>query len=235
MRHEQALALIEKQYEDGPLPPHQAKALRIHLSRCAECRASYDRHTDLECLVGGDGVVAQAQIERLVDLGPPEPESAARRRLTWLRVATPLTLAAGIAAAVLALQPAPPLPSYEMTVHGGLKRLRSDEEASEVVRYRPGSRLQLVLRPEVPVGGDVVVEALLSDGQGLRPWPVTVERSAQGALRVQPVQARETPGRYRLLVVVARTGELPPPSAIVPEGGPGYQVFERRLDILSGP
>jgi hypothetical protein len=81
MTHADARALVERQFEAGPLPPLEAQALRAHLRGCAECRRHYDRAVDLESLLEGRDA-PRAQVERLVALGPPVVSK--RRRAFWI-------------------------------------------------------------------------------------------------------------------------------------------------------
>ncbi len=105
----EARARVDRQVAEGPLPPLEAQVLRAHLRGCDACRRYYDRAVDLEALLEGRDV-PEAQVERLVALGPPPP---ARRRLPVVPIG--LAVAAAAAVTFVALRDEPP----EFQARGG--------------------------------------------------------------------------------------------------------------------
>lgn len=100
MTHDDARALIDTQFADGPLPPLQDQALRAHVRKCSPCKAYYDRTADLEAGFGGDAPV----VERLLARGAPAPQVDAQptrpRARIGARAIGGLAIAAGIILAV---------------------------------------------------------------------------------------------------------------------------------------
>ena len=77
MKHENAIALIETQFEQGALPEIQAQALRAHLRGCGSCRATYDQAVELERALEGGAVLSRAQLARQM---ARLPEALAKQR-----------------------------------------------------------------------------------------------------------------------------------------------------------
>ncbi len=111
MTTDEARRLIERQFDEGPLPPLEAQALRAHLRRDPDAKAYYDRLARLERSIEGATGPSKAQVARLLEAGPPPPiraETPTARRAT-LGWAAGLLAAAAVALFVVPT-PAPPEP-----------------------------------------------------------------------------------------------------------------------------
>lgn len=93
MNHETAAELMDRQFVEGELSPHQAEALRYHLQDCRACRARYDKLRRLELALADPTLAA---IE-------PVAEVARRRRSRGARWGVTLAAAAALAGAFVAV------------------------------------------------------------------------------------------------------------------------------------
>lgn len=167
-----------------------------------------------------------------------------RRR--WFVVAAP-ALAAAAAILFLVLPrggPAPgaaSLPGFQMEVSGGRKAVRGGPEDS-LLRVGPGDQVTLVLRPATAVEGRVSARVFVAGpDHGARPDgarssrrlpDVAPEVSSDGAMRITglgPALAALAPGRYRLVVAVARPEHLPDALPEAP-AAPHAQLLEREVE-----
>jgi hypothetical protein len=229
MNHEQATTLIETQFEQGSLPPHQSQALRIHLRQCNACRAKYDRFADLEDLLSGDSHAPASQVERMIAMGVPRE---ARSFRSIVRIAAPvLAIAAAAMIAFVSIDGASPaLPEYQLVKRGGAQELRGSAEQTEVLRLSQGTRFELILRPGVPAEGAVAARAFIPSQGGVQAWDAKVESSSDGALRITATQAELPAGVDRILIAVARPDDLPSASEVETKGP--WQLFEQRVEVL---
>ena len=99
MKHEEARALIDQQFEAGPLEPPQMRELRAHLRECSDCKAHYDRSVRVEEALEGARPAVHGQVARMVKEGPDLRAKATPSlfRFQWIPIATSLALAAGLA------------------------------------------------------------------------------------------------------------------------------------------
>lgn len=133
-----------------------------------------------------------------------------RRAATWL-----VPLAAAAAVAVLLLRPttAPPFTAYQLDATAGERALRGSEPATaELPRYRDGSGLEIILRPQTRLDGTATVRAFLARGEAIDPWPAPVESAEGGAFRVSGVAGQLLPnvrGEIELLFAVGPAERRP--------------------------
>ncbi|WP_164018023.1 hypothetical protein [Pyxidicoccus trucidator] len=147
------------------------------------------------------------------EAAPPARSAPPAPRSRWRRLA-PAVAALAAAAAVLLLalpREAPPLPGYTLSVSSE-QAVRAGATEPEVPRLGPGSRLDVLLRPEQAVEGPVEVRAFLLRSGEARAWSPLLERSPEGAVRIRgPVEALLPlpPGEWTLAIAVGRPGTLP--------------------------
>ncbi|MCY1023557.1 hypothetical protein [Pyxidicoccus sp. MSG2] len=144
---------------------------------------------------------------------PPTRLAPPARGHRWRRLAPVLGAVAAAAAVLLLALPreAPPLPGYTLSVSSE-QAVRAGAPEPEVPRLGPGSRLDVLLRPEQAVDGPVEVRAFLLRPGEARAWTPPLERSPDGAVRIQgPVDALLSlaPGEWTLAIAVGRPGTLP--------------------------
>jgi len=125
-----------------------------------------------------------------------------------------LTAAAAVAAGLLLFLPGaqPPLPDYKLAgLSGGAIAMRG--EPSEASRtFPPGSRFELVARPDTAVPGKIAVQCFLGRGRDLLPWETPPASFKDGVVRIVGTVGRDVvipPGEWTLWVVVGRPAKLP--------------------------
>ncbi|MEM6794478.1 MAG: hypothetical protein AAF725_10890 [Acidobacteriota bacterium] len=118
--------------------------------------------------------------------------------------------------------PATALPSYSVEWSGGAFEERdaepAGESAAEVPRWRPGTELQLLLRPVTAVEGQIYAHAYLERGGETLPWPGPgPEIAPSGAVRLSatlPVDGAPVPGRWLVLVFLSKEPGAPAPEDV---------------------
>jgi hypothetical protein len=205
------------------------------------------------------GSVANASPPRAAEVtAAPEPKSAAvvaladargrRPPVALRRIALFFTPVAAAAAVVLWLRTSGPgdLPAYELAAEGGEEELRGSSEPSRtgpatVLRVKPGTRVEFVVRPAVAVDGDVDVRAFLVRQGESRAWTPPYERSSDGAFRiVGPARALFGPseGELDVVLVVGRPAALPKTyeeaRALRARSNGPTRVFEQRVVLGNG-
>lgn len=158
--------------------------------------------------------------ERLRGRPPGRVLPFPRRGSTWGWVVAASGLAAVLT--LLLLLPSGPtsLPDYALVVEGGARTQRSEAPdaamSAGVPRVlRPGDRLEVLLRPETAVEGEVAATASLVPTDSLEgrqskdvtPW---LEVAESGAVRLAGSVGRElawAPGDWELRITVGRPGE----------------------------
>lgn len=99
MTHEDVKVLLERRFVDGELSTLEEQALRVHLRRCADCRALYDRYAEAESAFEGDpNAPSTAQLARMLTQGPKLPVRRRSRRAVFGGL-----IAASLAAAAAAV------------------------------------------------------------------------------------------------------------------------------------
>lgn len=177
---------------------------------------------DFESLEAGT-----ADPPRPADTVPDNVLRFPRRR--W--IAPVVALAAAAAIALVVWRPGEPaLPRYAVEMSGGVVDLRGDE-VRETLRFGPGDRFELRLRPDAPIEGPIEVRAAVLVDGALRPWPVEPATSAEGAVRIMGTGASLGLtafgfGERVVRVVVGRAGALPPLRAEMPRHGEGWWRFD---------
>ncbi len=115
---------------------------------------------------------------------PAEVVPIGRGRRAW--IAGGVVLAAAAAVLFLVLRPqtdAGALDGYTLQLTAGDRELRSEGAAAPEATLSPGSRVEIVLRPETERAPPEVRCFLVADG-ARAPWDPPVERSARGAIRI---------------------------------------------------
>ena len=148
-------------------------------------------------------------------LGTRAPAEAPAKVLRPKRWWIPTTLAAALA--FLMLWTGDPsqetLPQYGLRLEGGVQIERSVSTTAETPRFTEGSRLRLVLTPDVATADDVDVRLLLDTPDGLLPLEApTAQVSEAGAVLIEGQVGRELrwpEGELSLMVLVGHRGQLP--------------------------
>ena len=174
---------------------------------------------------------APGQQQVPADRGQVISLAAARQRKMWITAAAGLGLAAAAALVLVVVGPrgGAPLPPYSLSHKGGEKIFRGDRQPGELVKLRPGSQLELLLRPPTPAVGPVKLVCFVVSQGAWRPWKVKTTISADGAVLVVAELGRTlklTPGRHQLVLVLARPELLPEPG--------GHALHELRSDPAGG-
>jgi hypothetical protein len=128
-----------------------------------------------------------------------------------LRIGGWLTAAAAAAAiAVVLIGPSAPLPGYQISVSGGASEMRGEQE--ETVRFAPGDRYEVILRPDTAVTEAESLEArcfLVRDGEQ-RHVEVQSHSEPSGVVKLNgSIPSDLQMGTWTLWAVVGRPGELP--------------------------
>lgn len=135
-----------------------------------------------------------------------------QRRRAWLGP-TAAALVALAAAVVLFLRPPPTVPAYRLEVLGGEVAVRGDRDAGGLHSiYRPGSRFEVVLVPEVPAETPLEVALFFEGPGGVQRYGGAIDRAPSGAFRLVAELGRDldlSVGAWRLVAVLAPPGKLP--------------------------
>lgn len=172
----------------------------------------------------------------IVSPRPAEPWWAGLVR--WLRSGWVMTPVLVMALALLFLRSTggEPLPSYEIEVRGGDVQTRGVEQAPAALRLSPGSRVDLLLRPDRDVRGTVRAAVWRRDGASWVEAGLAVEVSPAGAVRATGTvgeQIPATPGRVELAVVIAGGGEAPTAEWIEADPDEAVVVLTTNIDVQS--
>jgi len=158
------------------------------------------------------------------------------RALAWL---VPLSAAAGLAL-WWRVSAVPELPSYSLQPRNAQAQYRSAarEEVESTGSAQPlalarAASLVIDLRPETKVDGELEVRALLRQSGRHELWPIDVERSEHGALRVKLSRLHtNVVGDAELVLAVGR------PEALQSENwrgeaerGRGWQRWRRKISL----
>lgn len=129
---------------------------------------------------------APAYAAAMKGLGFADNVKAPARKANWLRWLIPSLALPAFAAAAFLLWPSTArmnLPSYQMQAHG-VAELRGEMDPQALI-VKPGSTLQVVLRPAVAVTVPVQAKLFWLHHNELVPWPVAPEVAETGAMRVR--------------------------------------------------
>jgi hypothetical protein len=228
----------------GELSAREDEELRARAAADPEIAALYEAYRPLS-----SDVTARLAERATAALSTPGRAPERGRVLPWRRVV--LAVAAPLAAAaalVLVLHrpvepPASPLPAYALAVTGGDRATRSSEaSAQDAIDLHAGSHLEIVLRPSTAVDGSIAVKAFLVQGDLARPWPVPMDRSSDGAVRVSGTAGAlmgVPAGSWDLVFVVGRDGMVVDPAEVTravkgAAGAHPWQLLERHVRLLDG-
>ena len=124
-------------------------------------------------------------------------------------------------------------PSYEMTVEGGQREMRT---ADEPRRFRPGSSVTILLRPEERIDAAPGVRAYLRGADGVRPLAGRLVVAASGSIRFEAELPSTLPAEpLRLLLVVGDADVLPARDAdagALDVLSPAVRVLEASLPLV---
>jgi hypothetical protein len=177
------------------------------------------------------------RLEALLEAHFPAP---ARRRVLppWVRA----TLASAAAAAALVLLwPAPPAfeQGYAISMSPGLAEQRAAPTATTGVhRYSEGQRIEIRLKPQGTVKGEVgVVAFALAEGR-VTPLEIEPEVKEHGVIVIAgtPEALGLSVGRWQIVVVVGPPEHLPEPGAGVHDDAKApYDVQRAEVEIVRPP
>ncbi len=119
MKHDAAIALVDQQFDEGPLDSERQQALRAHLRSCEPCREHYDRLAEVERALEAGAPAPRAQIGRLIALGTPTPAPVQRKWWHHRWVAGAAAMAASALLVVSVLGERTGGPTDELTARGG--------------------------------------------------------------------------------------------------------------------
>lgn len=157
-----------------------------------------------------------AAIDRVMSaVAPSVVRSEHRARRTLARraaIVTGVMLAA--AAAVLLVRPSDSVsvPRYALRVEGGAQSIRGSAAPVAHPRFRSGSRVELLLQPEVAAEAAVGVVTFAEGTSQVVRWTGSWERAESGAFRLvsEASELFEMPdGDWTLVFVVAPASHLP--------------------------
>jgi hypothetical protein len=107
----------------------------------------------------------------------------------------------------------PPLPAYELNLQGrALLRGAEPAAAAAPIAFTPGTRFELVLRPQTAVSGEVAARVWLEHAGATRPLDAAPAVAARGLLVIAGEIGRDwvlPEGDSDLLVTVGRAQALP--------------------------
>lgn len=229
---EEERSRLDSRWDDltaGMLPASEVETLRMETGDSAAGRQAYEAFSPLGA--GFRARTTTAIRRRLLAADPPSAERTQDQKPPgmpsagglWRPWASWVTAAAALAAAslLLVLWPAgklEPLPPYTDELTGGVQTLRGEDQGEpnssrEPKHFAPGTRFDLVLRPDRRVEGPVSVRAYMLSGQDLRDWQVPIEIDpTTGVVRIAGELGQEIrlpPGETALVVAVGRPGALP--------------------------
>jgi len=113
----------------------------------------------------------------------PGKRTAPPRRLHTVTAGAALAAAAALLLMFWRTPGPEALPAYSLSAHGGLEDVRGAAQR-EVVRVEPETRLELVMRPEGDVQGEVELRVLERMAGEVRVLDADVQRSPAGTLRI---------------------------------------------------
>lgn len=227
MNRDEARGLIQKQFEDGPLPSETRAQLFAAIREDPELKTLYDRYAEMEVgledgglgamkarlqahaqaaltpeVMPGSGPVDQAKFAPVIDL---EARRRARRR--WVGAG----LAAAAAVMLLSLigrGPGPEVPGYTLELSAGAQMMRGPEQVS--LRFEPTTRFTIVLHPQHSAEGQLEARAALVADQTFSAKGKWLSKDGAFKLEGRTDQLFDAPpGEYELVVAVGPQGELP--------------------------
>jgi hypothetical protein len=231
--HDEASALEQRASADPAL--QQALEAYRPFDQAARERIAQQIAHDL---FGENAAEPSATLQKqVVDLASHRQRRRRRAtRLSW--IALPLAAAAALVL-WLALPGRGPatLPDYTLEPTGGIQALRGTQQATEVVRLKPDSRLTLTLRPTTGVEGPVEARAFIVVGQKRRPVDFETKVAPSGAMQLSGTAEDlfgEQRGEHVLEVLVARPDALQDAldGQRTGDDGRGWQSLTLRVQLL---
>lgn len=126
----------------------------------------------------------------------------------------------------------PALPHYTLTTEGHTKIWRGTPSPGALDHYQQGAPLQWLLRPDEPFADEVKVRVFLRSGEKTQEWPVDVEISQSGAIRLSGsvgVELDAPQGTHEVLVVVASPGVQIAQDSLPKLSSTRVKIFSRTL------
>ncbi|AUX45863.1 uncharacterized protein SOCE26_073590 [Sorangium cellulosum] len=251
----------------GKLSADQQAALRARSTAAQEAFHAFEPLSDAERdeiearVVAALGAVAPAEQAAPAETAAPAqkvapaeelaPASSPRAKVVvvpwWRRPAFALAAAGSLAAvlaALVVLRPAraPALPAYALALASGEGEERGAAPAPGAApRLGPGSRVELILRPERPVQGPIAVRGALVQGGRARAWTPPVEISPDGAVRIAGTREAVFPGvpdgAWDIVLAVGRAEALPadPAAAAAARDGTAPDAQLLRAQVVLAP
>lgn len=146
------------------------------------------------------------------------PFTIPRRR--WFLAAIAAIAAAGLTLLLVPSTPSTPMPGYQLSINGERTERRGDpasavrsiDASTEIARFRPDARFELLLRPSEPPAGPVAIRGVVLNDQEVRSWNPPTEISPTGSVRIAgPVKGilPIPPGQWTLAIAVGHPDTLP--------------------------
>lgn len=187
--------------------------------------------------VAGAPSAQRAYTSALRGLDIPRVAPAQTKPTSWFKWLVPSLMFPALAAAGLVLWSGgdiAQLPMYSMEAHG-TATMRGNANAEPLV-IRPGTTVQVVLRPASDVGPKIEAQLFWRNGADLVPWLADIEISPSGAVRASggvqvPWSNVETHGE--LVAFVAPAGALKAANVVaISNPPPGVQVIRQAATWL---
>lgn len=187
--------------------------------------------------VAGAPSAQRAYASALRGLDIPRISPAQAKPTSWFKWLVPSLMFPALAAAGLVLWSGgdiAQLPVYSMEAHG-TATMRGNVNAEPFV-IRPGTTVQVVLRPASDVGPKIEAKLFWRNGAALVAWPADIEVSPSGAVRasgVVQVPWSNAEAHGELVAFVAPAGTLKTPTvAAISNPPPGVQVIRQAATWL---
>lgn len=222
----------------GDLSPAEEAELRTLAAKNPEVALLYEAYRPLSA-EAKEKIVARIANPAGAKLIPLRP---------WRRIAViALPLAAAAAFVVWTSRPASTpvasldvrVPTYALEVSGGDWAQRSTQAATGPITLQRDSRLELVLRPATPSSTPVTVRGFLVQGNDVRTWAPSMQRSADGPVRV--VGTADTlglgVGTWDVVFAIGSAEAVPTNPHVVatalgsPSNGRSWQLLRTRVTV----
>lgn len=164
-----------------------------------------------------------------------------RRRVIAAAIAS-VALAAGVILYLTVKPGIAELPRYELEVGGGDggPGSPSNPAPSAPLLLAPGGRIEVIARPAKAISGAVGARSYFVQGETVRPWVPTIDISRDGAVRLTAGASgwsNLAPGRWELVLLVARPEDLPTDSSearktIASPNASRVRVLRRNVEVI---
>lgn len=233
----------------GSLSESEQQAINGHVSKCSAChRALEDIRGHAAQYDAGYENHLTALRSRIASEERTKTESG--RVIPFPRKAVVLgavaaTAMAAAASFLLLIGPSAvdqtPLPSYGLEASSGSLTMRGSEDGAEIMTIVPGTKLELIARPEVAVSGSLDARAFVIIGQRAEALDFDVQIDESGTAWIEAVMGQDLTlphGATSLWLAVARQGAMPDEAAVAQRSqgsllaaGPGYILLGRRVKV----